>query len=131
MAGETHGGGLYEAGQHCQPEDHPGQLSEHLRVEAQAGPEEDDDQGRGPGGGVPLRVNTLQHRHLSNTAGVGQLAHLGHVNVGNIPEEDASEEHPQERRQIEELDQPGQVIVVRVVRLVGWGDLTSQQCRRP
>ena len=102
VAGQTDGGGLYEAGQHCQSEHHPGELSEDLRVEAEAGSEEDDDQGRGPGGGVPLRVHALQHGE-GLPSGL-DCVHLGHVNVGNIPQQDSSEEHPQEGREVEELD---------------------------
>ena len=67
VAGQTDGGGLYKAGQHGQSEDHAGQLSQHLRVETQAGPEEDDHQSCGPGGRVPLGVNTLQYSHFINT----------------------------------------------------------------
>ena len=54
-------------------------------------------------GSTPCNTHTL-----STLGRSGLVPHLGHVNVGNIPEEDTSEEHSQERREVDELDQPGQ-----------------------
>ena len=45
-------------------------------------------------------------QEIINLSGADGGSHLGHVNVGNIPQEDTSEQHTQERWEVDELDQP-------------------------